>query len=54
MHNVIWPMEHTFDAACFNEQDIMEYTGSSERTSQAADQVLTIEMAIEWAHLGGD
>ena len=54
MHNAIWPMEHTLDAACLNEQEIMDHSYLSARTPQAADQVLTIEMAIEWAHLGGD
>lgn len=55
MHNVIENTERTLDAACFNEQGIVDHICSSDRSPQAADQLrLTVEMAIEWAHLGGD
>lgn len=55
MYNVIGHTERTLDAACVNEQGIVDHVSSSDRSPQAADQVgLTVEMAIEWAHLGGD
>jgi len=52
MHNANWYAQRPLDAASLNERGIMEQVSFTEETS---DHVrFSMEMAVEWAHLGGD
>jgi hypothetical protein len=47
--------EGSLDAAKLNEQRTLDRSISTAGSKKAPDHVrLNIEMAIEWAHLGGD
>ena len=55
MHDVNWHAERISDATRLNEQAIVDPLSSIDRSTQTVDPLrLSIEMAIEWAHLGGD
>ena len=55
MHNVNWYAQRPLDAASLNEQGIMEQVSSTDREKETSDPArLRMEMAVEWAHLGGD
>jgi hypothetical protein len=55
MHNVNWCAQRPLDATSLNEQGIMEQVSSTDRSNETSNHVrLSIEMAVEWAHLGGD
>jgi len=52
MHNANWYAQRPLDATSLNEQGITEQVSFTEETS---DHVrFSMEMAVEWAHLGGD
>jgi hypothetical protein len=47
--------DRPLDAASLNEQGIVDHVPSAESSSQASDDLrFHVEMAVEWAHLGGD
>lgn len=53
MHDVNWHAE--LDATNVNEQAIVDPSSSIDRSTQTFDPLrLSMEMAVEWAHLGGD
>ena len=55
MREISWHAERPLDAALLNEQGKAEPAPSIDRSNQTSDHArLNIEMAIEWAHLGGD
>ena len=55
MHEVSWHAERPLDTAFLKEQGKVERTPSSDGSKQASDHAaLSLEMAVEWAHLGGD
>jgi hypothetical protein len=55
MHNINRYVERPSDAGCLYEQGIVEAVSPTERSTETSDQVhFTVEMAVEWAHLGGD
>ena len=55
MHNVNWYAQRPLDASSLNEQEIMEQVSCTDRPKETSDPArLRMEMAVEWAHLGGD
>ena len=55
MHNVNWYAQRPLDASSLNEQGIMEQVSSTERSKEVSEHDrFSMEMAVEWAHLGGD
>ncbi|HKY73466.1 MAG TPA: hypothetical protein VJL88_16210 [Nitrospira sp.] len=47
--------ERTFDPGVLNEKGFVDRSSTNETSKPASDHVLlNVEMAIEWAHLGGD
>ena len=55
MDNVNWYAQQPLDATSLNEQGIMEQVSSTHRSKEVSDHDrLSMEMAVEWAHLGGD
>jgi hypothetical protein len=55
MHNVNRYAERPLDAGRLSEQGIVEPVSPTERSTETSDHVhLSVEMAVEWAHLGGD
>jgi hypothetical protein len=55
MHKGNGHADRSFDAALLNEEGIVDQMTSTERSSQASDHLrLSLEIAVEWAHLGGD
>lgn len=47
--------ERRLDASVLNEQRKADQSSSTDRSNQTSDLLrLNIEMAVEWAHLGGD
>lgn len=55
MHTSNGPAERAVDAAFLNEQESVTVLASSDRSDHTSDHLRrSIEMAVEWAHLGGD
>ena len=55
MHNVNWYAQRPLDATSLTDQGIIEQVSSTDRSKDISDPFrLTMEMAVEWAHLGGD
>jgi len=55
MHILNGSAERTIDATLWNEQDIVDPLSSPDSSDQTSDRLRrSIEMAVEWAHLGGD
>ena len=55
MDNVNWYAQQPLDATSLNEQGIMEQVSSTDRSKEVSDHDrFSMEMAVEWAHLGGD
>jgi hypothetical protein len=55
MHNGNNTADRTGEAAFWNEPAIMESGSFMETSTQTADRLrVNLEMAVEWAHLGGD
>ncbi len=55
MHNLNRHVERPLGAASSNEPKVVEQVCSTDRSKETSEQVrLSMEMAIEWAHLGGD
>lgn len=55
MHHVNNTAERIVDATFWCEPSIVDGGSSIEASTQTADRPrVTLEMAIEWAHLGGD
>jgi hypothetical protein len=47
--------ERTFDPGVLNEKGIADRSSTNDTSKSTSDHVLlNVEMAIEWAHLGGD
>lgn len=55
MHILNGSAERTIDATFWNEQERVDPISSPDRSDQTSDRLRrSIEMAVEWAHLGGD
>lgn len=55
MHILNGSAEPTIDATFWNEQERVDPISSPDRSDQTSDRLRrSIEMAVEWAHLGGD
>jgi hypothetical protein len=56
MRQVNGPTDRTFDAGVLlNEKSIVDRSSTNDTSKPTSDHVLlNVEMAIEWAHLGGD
>lgn len=55
MHTSNGPAERAVDVIFLNEQEGVDPLCSSDRSDNASDHLRrSIEMAVEWAHLGGD
>jgi hypothetical protein len=55
MHTLNGSAERTNDATFWNEQERGDPLFSPDRSDQTSDHLRrSIEMAVEWAHLGGD
>jgi hypothetical protein len=55
MQNANRYAERPLDSRYVSEQGIVEPVSSTQRPTETSDHVhLSVEMAIEWAHLGGD
>jgi hypothetical protein len=55
MHNVTWYAQRPLDASSLNEHGIVKQVSSTDGSKESSDHVrLRMEMAVEWAHLGGD
>jgi hypothetical protein len=49
------PVDGRLDATILNEQRRVDRSPSTDESNPPSDQLpLNIEMAVEWAHLGGD
>ena len=56
MHQVTGPVEGTSDSGVLRkEKGFVDRSSTNDMSKPSADPVLLdVEMAIEWAHLGGD
>lgn len=55
MHILNGSAERTIDATFWNEPERVDPLPSPDRPDQTSDRLRrSIEMAVEWAHLGGD
>ena len=55
MHNVNWHTQRALDVTALKEQGVLEQVSPTDRSKETSDHVrLSMEMAVEWAHLGGD
>jgi hypothetical protein len=55
MHKQNVPVERRLEATFLNEQATVKQLPSTDRSNPTSDPLrLSIEMAVEWAHLGGD
>jgi hypothetical protein len=53
MHEIDYHVERPLDAASLNEQGIVERVSFADTTKERRER-LSLEIAVEWAHLGGD
>jgi hypothetical protein len=58
MHEIHGRVERSLDAAALlasrNEQGIVEAVSSTDASKEIWRERLSVEIAVEWAHLGGD
>ena len=55
MHRANGPAERTFDSAFSKEQVNVDRSSPTDTSKEPSDHSrLNLEVAIEWAHLGGD
>jgi hypothetical protein len=53
MHEIDYHVERPRDAAFLNEQGTVERVSFGDTTKERCER-LSLEIAVEWAHLGGD
>jgi hypothetical protein len=53
MHEVDYHVDRPLDAASLNEHGIVERVSFADTTKERRER-LSLEIAVEWAHLGGD